>query len=137
MKCIYEIICNDQNVKLNYIGATTNFNVRKDKHKYNCLNNKLNWKLYTYIRAFGGWNNFTIKPIIDCSDLNHEELRELEGIYIELDQPNMNTKKGLFNNVQYESKRSKMKIQCEICGFIGLIKHKKRHQRSSKCKPKA
>ena len=136
MKCIYEIRCNDENVKMNYIGATTNFSVRKNKHKYNATHNKFNWKLYTYIRAFGGWDNFTMTPIKDCYDLNHDELRELEGIYIELDEPTMNTKKGLFDNVEYESKRCKLKIQCEICGFVGLIKHIKRHQRSPYCKPK-
>ena len=133
-KCIYQIKCNDPNSDLLYIGSTSNFNVRKAKHKFNsAANGKYDWKLYKYIRAFGGWDNFTMSPIQDCNDLNHEELFELEGIYIELDNPNLNTKKGLFLDAEYEKKRCKMKVQCEICGFVGLIKHLKRHQRSTTC----
>jgi len=35
---IYKIVCKDVNIKDCYVGSTTNFNRRKQEHKYNCNN---------------------------------------------------------------------------------------------------
>jgi len=37
---IYKIVCKDVNIKDCYVGSTTNFNRRKQEHKYNCNNVK-------------------------------------------------------------------------------------------------
>lgn len=62
---MYKITCNDDE-NLIYIGSTTNFRCRKNKHKNSCINEKshdYNVDLYKNIRENGGWSNFTIKPI--------------------------------------------------------------------------
>ena len=37
---IYKIVCNDLNIKDCYIGSTTSFTKRKNRHKSNCNNKK-------------------------------------------------------------------------------------------------
>ncbi len=48
-----------------YVGSTRNYTKRKSQHKSNCNNEtskEYNLKLFTTIRANGGWNEFEMKP---------------------------------------------------------------------------
>ena len=64
---IYKLINYDY-PDLVYVGSTTNFTKRKQKHKESCLNEKSkkhNLKVYTNIRENDGWENWSmIKYVI-------------------------------------------------------------------------
>ena len=64
---IYKLINYDY-PELVYVGTTTNFTKRKQKHKESCLNEKSkkhNLKVYTNIRENDGWKNWSmIKYVI-------------------------------------------------------------------------
>ena len=80
---IYKITCNDTSVKDVYVGHTTNFVQRKYAHKQNCINSKSTnhkCKLYSIIRANGGWTNWTIEivQIFNCNDHYEARIKEQE-----------------------------------------------------------
>ena len=80
---IYKITCNDTSVKDVYVGYTTNYVQRKYAHKQNCINSKSTnhkCKLYSIIRANGGWTNWTIEivQLFNCNDLYEARLKEQE-----------------------------------------------------------
>ena len=59
---IYKIVCKDISVREMYIGSSTDYG-RKDKHKSACNKEtveKNNLKLYKFIRAHGGWDNWKL-----------------------------------------------------------------------------
>jgi hypothetical protein len=52
--------------KCNYVGMTTNFNVRKAHHKSACNNENdknYNYPVYQHIRANGGWGAWCVEPL--------------------------------------------------------------------------
>ena len=78
---IYKIVCNDLSIKELYVGHTTNFRIRKNRHKSMCNNERClsyNLKVYQFIRANGGWENFTMIEIekFTCDDSNEATKRE-------------------------------------------------------------
>ena len=80
--CIYKIehIKNDT---LIYVGHTTNFKQRKERHIQNCnneSNKKFNLKLYTMIRENGGFKMFKMIEVEKylCNDRREAERRENE-----------------------------------------------------------
>jgi predicted GIY-YIG superfamily endonuclease len=57
---IYKIVCNDLDVPFLYVGFTTDFTKRKNRHKTSCNNSNseaYNFKIYSFIRSNGGWDN--------------------------------------------------------------------------------
>ena len=59
---IYKLVCNDVDVKDIYVGSTCNFRGIKWKHKYdhhNTNSKNRNCKVYQYIRANGGFQNWS------------------------------------------------------------------------------
>ena len=94
---IYEISCFDTNITDIYIGSTTNFRVRKNKHKTDCNNiNSKSYNLYIYniIRANGGFNNWDMHPIeqIECKTKIESRIRE--QYWIEKNQSKLNMVKA-------------------------------------------
>jgi hypothetical protein len=78
---MYKIVCNDLNITDLYVGQTTNFSVRKDCHKKHCCKDiykQHNFKVYQYIRANGGWYNWSMVEIekFTCNDSNEAHKRE-------------------------------------------------------------
>ena len=76
---IYKIFCKDTNISEIYIGSTTNFKIRKSKHKSVCNNENdknYNLKVYEYIRANGGFENFEIVIIEEYPCNNKKEVLE-------------------------------------------------------------
>lgn len=78
--CLYKIISKDINIPDVYVGHTTNFNERELHHLRNCnrRSKKCQTKLYNFIRANGGWNNFEMIKIEDfpCSSKGDAVIRE-------------------------------------------------------------
>ena len=75
---MYKIVCNDLNIKDLYVGHTTNFIRRKEKHKSVCKLNSCDYKIYKTIRDNGGWDNWTMLELekYPCIDGNEASLRE-------------------------------------------------------------
>ena len=78
---IYKIVSKDLAILETYVGHTTGFKDRKRQHKNNCQNenNKgYNLKVYAFIRANGGWNNFDMIELekFSCNDTNEARSRE-------------------------------------------------------------
>lgn len=91
---IYKIVCNNLNIKECYVGHTTNFIKRKNLHKSNCTNNNsktYNLKIYQFIRANGGWDNWSMIEIekFSCQDINEAIARE--RYWYEILNSNLNT----------------------------------------------
>lgn len=78
---IYRFVCNDTNIKSNYVGSTTNWTKRKQHHKERCNNmenNRSHLKLYQTIRDNGGFSNWSMILIEDfpCENRRQAEQRE-------------------------------------------------------------
>jgi len=82
----YKIVCKNQNVKDCYVGHTINFHRRKIKHKSCCSNEKSpkhNCKIYKFIRDNGGWDEWEMIEIENCSYDNINEAKNKERYWIE------------------------------------------------------
>jgi len=82
----YKIYCLDPSINDMYIGHTTNFVQRKHAHKQGCKNAKSSnytCKLYNFIRANKGWDNWNMEIIAfhNCED--HYSARKIEQKYFE------------------------------------------------------
>jgi hypothetical protein len=78
---MYKIVCKDLKITECYVGHTTNFTDRKRRHKGCCnveSNLKHNLKIYTIIRANGGWDNWSMIEIenFPCDSKRQAESRE-------------------------------------------------------------
>ena len=79
---IYKLVHKEDYDNANiYIGSTTDFTRRKNKHKSscNCVTNRgYNDKKYQYIRNNGGWDCFNMIEIekYKCNDSNEARSRE-------------------------------------------------------------
>ena len=79
---IYKLVKNDDYDNVNiYIGSTTDFIRRKNKHKSccNCVTNRdHNNKKYQYIRDNGGWEEWNMIEVekFPCNDKREAEARE-------------------------------------------------------------
>ena len=151
--CIYRIECIDPDVKEIYIGSTVNLYQRIINHKSYCYNEKVrayNCKVYKYIRDNDGWDNFNVVVEVKTPNYNKEELKELEQIYIDLLEPqlNNNSANGLDKEKKYEynklykkeyyktekfKQNRKIKANCPQCGKEMLKRCISRHLKKS-CK---
>jgi len=79
---IYKLVHNEDYDNVNiYIGSTTDFIRRKNKHKSccNCVTNRdHNDKKYQYIRENGGWEEWNMIEVekFSCNDKREAEARE-------------------------------------------------------------
>jgi len=93
-KCIiYKLVCDDLNIKDIYVGHTTDFRRRKNRHKQGCINENLasyNFRVYDTIRKNGGWDNWSMIEIekYSCNDSNEATARERH--WLEELQANLN-----------------------------------------------
>jgi len=80
-----------------YIGSTINFSGRKSSHKKYCHNKvskKYKYPLYQYIRACGGFQNFTIEIIEKYPCISKGEGLSKEQEWINLLKPQLNSIKA-------------------------------------------
>ena len=99
---IYKLCCFDPDVKEIYIGYSTQLTVRKGSHKASCNNptdNNHNYKVYQYIRANGGWNNWDMVLVekYPCND--KLEAKQREQFYIS----NLHSTLNSINSIQSET----------------------------------
>ena len=98
--CIYKLVHYfDKNENFVYIGTTTNWSVRKYQHKRRCNDENdrgYNYKVYKYIRKFGGWNNWCMKKIEDYPCNGPEKLTQRENYYIQLYNSKLNSQNLIY-----------------------------------------
>jgi hypothetical protein len=95
---IYRIFLDD----FIYIGSTTNFTKRKNRHKSNCNDTSYTEiKLYKFINEYGGWDNFKMLEIekFPCADKN--EARTREQYWIDYYNSQLNSRKAISTPNQY------------------------------------
>jgi len=78
---VYTMTCNSQDVDHLYIGSTINFVKRVREHK-NLSKHNTN-KLYTAIRSYGGFSNWTMEIIESCTCDTVLEARIRERFFCE------------------------------------------------------
>ncbi len=124
---IYKLSCLDPLINDFYIGSTTNYYVRKRVHKSNCKNPLLKaykFKLYTFIRENGGFDNwkFTVLDNIKCN--SRLELNKIERGYYDRLKPTLNHSRPsitaeeetqMKKEFNYHYKRNEVKC---ICGSL-------------------
>lgn len=106
---IYKIVCNDLSITDLYVGSTTDFTMRKYRHKFNCKAHVR--KLYNCIRANGGWNNWSMIEIekFNCNDGN--ELRSRERFWFETLHATLNSHRPIILDTDTKSDLSTKKYR--------------------------
>ncbi len=90
---VYKLCCIDPEIKEIYVGSTKNLRVRKNQHKYICTNENdknNNCNVYQFIRANGGFNNWSIIQLERVEFNTKYELHARERHYIELLKASLN-----------------------------------------------
>ena len=148
----YKICCKDLNITDIYIGHTTDFRRRKNRHKSCCLtvdNPAYNFPVYQFIRENGGWDNFDMILLETKSCSDSLEAKKIEREFVEQLHATLNrwipgrtreeryeihkteileNKKEYYqaNKDTINDKRN-IKIQCEICGATHSLRNKSTH----------
>tara|TARA_R110001606_G_scaffold296520_1_gene444317 strand:+ start:206 stop:652 length:447 start_codon:yes stop_codon:yes gene_type:complete len=135
---IYKIYCLDSEITECYIGSTEDFSQRRSEHKSVCNNindSRHNFKVYKFIRANGGWDNFIIEQIIDC---DIEDRYDCELYYFKLFKASLNSIFPKRSQTQYYIDNREQQLEykkqthiCE-CGATYTQSHKARHIKSKK-----
>ena len=123
---IYKIYCSDPFMKHLYIGSTNDFERRVLQHKSCSLFTNISIdhvkKLYSMIRAYGGWEHWKMEIIetLPCTDKQTAE--EREQYYYE-------TLNASLNSYPPMKDKTKEKFKCDKCSFVAyekenLDKHK-------------
>ena len=126
-----------------YIGSTENKKQRLSEHMCRCNNSKYehhNSPVYKYIRANGGWDNWTMTPILTSGKYKKiEELFIWRSWDINVNKIKSGRTQKEWGKEYYQQNKAKIqeyekeKIPCSKCGkLIGRVSMAK-HQRRSNC----
>jgi len=135
---MYKIVCNDLNIEDCYIGHTTDFTKRKNHHKLFAKaphkGTNENCKVYSIIRANGGWDNWTMVEIEKFPCLDGNEARARERYWYETTNSNLNDRcpyKRLINDsIRSKQWRENNKDFICTCGKKITRGNINRHQNS-------
>ena len=106
---IYKIQHNEK-PELLYIGSTTNFKMRKNKHKAACnkeTSKSYNTMIYKMIRENGGWDNFTMIQIKEfpCNNRRESEAEEYKLMHELKASMNVNKYSGEQKSIRFKEYR--------------------------------
>jgi hypothetical protein len=112
---IYKLVSKDLSVKDCYVGATTNWTNRKYRHKNNCKNENnedYNLKVYQYIRANGGFENWLMIMVEKFPCETEHESAKRERYWTEMLGATLNSQvQGRTNKEWREANKEKIKEQ--------------------------
>ena len=80
--CIYQIYSADPKISDCYIGNTTSLVKRKCYHKKETNKGTKQDTLYRLIRENGGWDNFRICKVLDCTSTCKDQVLEAQSFII-------------------------------------------------------
>ena len=151
---IYKIVCNNLDIKDVYVGHTTHFIKRKQRHKRCCTipeSNHYNLKVYQVIRENGNWDNWSMIEIekYKCNDRNEAIARErywYESLnstmntnypsrshkeYLQTHKQEIAEKSKIYNEIYYEQHREEILHKHKEYGKInkGNIQKRNRNYR--------
>jgi hypothetical protein len=140
---VYKLCCDGINEF--YIGSSFNIKERKRKHKSDCNNansKKYNIKVYQYIRANGGFDNWKFEILVEKEFENKTDLHIKEKECIVLLKPSLNSYSAYQTEEEYKlqknaqskidvAKRLATKIDC-ACGGKTDKNNKTRHEKNKK-----
>jgi hypothetical protein len=92
---IYKLVCLDSEIKDTYVGSCICFRTRKTNHKSTCNNEnntKYHLNVYQFIRANGGWANWSMIQIETVNFTERWELRGRERYWLETLKATLNKK---------------------------------------------
>lgn len=104
----YKFVCNDPEIKSNYVGSTVDFTKRKASHKSTCNNPNIKdytYKIYQTIRENGGWEEWRMIEIEKRIVKDKREAERIEQEWIDKLQSDMNSHKaysGCETKVEYD-----------------------------------
>lgn len=84
--CFYKIVCKDLNITDLYVGHTTDFTKRKNRHRTTCCNptdKHYNLCVYKFIRDNGGWDNFEMVLIDRQTCIDKLDAERIERHHVE------------------------------------------------------
>ena len=114
---VYKITCDSPDVDHLYLGSTKDFKKRKRLHKYHSKRETNTSKLYTAIRSYGGFLNWTIEAVETGTCETIFEIRSRERFYLDQLQPSLNMcrpqaskeERRLYHIENYEQNKGKIK----------------------------
>lgn len=143
---MYKIVSKDETIPDMYIGHTTNIKQRRIKHYEGVIyfNPKKDYKVYKFIRANGGWDNFNLVVIEEYPCSKCDEARLRERYWYDLLNPTLNDRKPICSKMEYciltkdkkqlyDIERRKQTMICE-CGHTIQIARKSEHLKSNHTK---
>jgi hypothetical protein len=135
---VYKLCCDGINDF--YIGSSFDMKDRKINHKSRCNNANskyYNLKLYQYIRANGGFENWKYEILVEKEFENKRDLEIKEQECIKLLNPLLNSKSAYqteedlkLQRKRYSAKNSTTKINC-ACGRTTDKTNKATHEKSN------
>lgn len=126
---------NDDN--LLYIGSTTNFTKRKNKHKCDCKTSKS--KVYVMIRENGGWDCFNMIVIKEFPCENKQELlieednmmRQMKSI-LNMNRAHITKEDKVIYDKQYRATHPEVNIKYRATHKEQILKSKKEYRATHK-----
>ena len=141
-----------------YVGCTKNMICRKSVHKYDCNTpnkKKYNFKVYRYIRANDGFDNWCFEVLEQKEGLSKRDRHIREGMLIVQHNATLNvqdpaatvngtsiSQKNANRKFYYANKENRAEYRkcyqdtvntCVKCGRTYRGNNKKQHQRSRRC----
>ncbi len=124
---IYGIRSIDDKETILYVGSTTHYENRQQKHKKNIYDKShYNALLYKYIKTNGGFKNFEFVELDKFEDgkpTNKFELLKAERKYFDLHKPKLNTQTPYSSPrcVEYEKEQKRIEINLLLMRIISLM----------------
>jgi len=149
---IYKIYCKDNEITEVYVGSTDDFHTRCNNHNNRCHNENskdYNYKVYEFIRANGGMDNWIIEEIIQCEEdtrydaevhyfktLNSKlntrfPRRTKKEYYLDNKEEILEKRKEYYLDNKERFLEKRIKIVCD-CGSIVTTASLKNHYKSQK-----
>ena len=124
----YKIVCKDENIKDLYVGHTTDFKERLRNHKSCCCNphsKQYTYRIYTFIRENGGWDNFKMVIVEERNMNNKKEAEDHERYLINILEANLNSCIPGRNKQESDKQyRIKNKDRIQEAKHLTYLKHK-------------
>jgi len=87
---VYKITCNSPNIDHVYVGSTENLERRTCTHNYHSKRERSTSKVYTTIRAYDGFDNWTLEVVESGTVDTRFEIKSRERYYYDKLQPSLN-----------------------------------------------
>ena len=124
---IYKIVCNNKSIHDMYIGSTCSFISRKAQHK-TCCNNanstNHNLKVYKCIRGLGGWDAWSMIPILQYPCESKMALHIKEREVMESYNATLNSQSAYISDEERAEKQKIFKKKWDDANSVKIKKNR-------------